>query len=111
MILLRRQIALLFAVGALGVAVSVPLAIAKKSKRESATQMDERQRALHALNRLAFGPRPGDVKRVVAMGVDKWIDHNSTRTRLKTTLSMPALSIRTLRMNTREIAENFPPPR
>ena len=36
--------------------------------------MDERERAIHALNRLTFGPRPGDVDRVLAMGVDRWID-------------------------------------
>jgi uncharacterized protein (DUF1800 family) len=34
----------------------------------------ERRRADHALNRLAFGARPGDVDRVVAMGVDRWIE-------------------------------------
>ena len=33
-----------------------------------------RARALHVLNRLTYGPRPGDVDRVVAMGVDKFID-------------------------------------
>ena len=33
-----------------------------------------RQRVLHALNRLGFGPRPGDVDRVLSIGVDKWID-------------------------------------
>ncbi len=32
------------------------------------------QQAQHALNRLAFGPRPGDVARVRAMGVDMWVD-------------------------------------
>ncbi len=35
---------------------------------------DERARALHALNRLTFGPRPGDVDRVVAMGIDRFVD-------------------------------------
>jgi uncharacterized protein (DUF1800 family) len=30
--------------------------------------------ALHVLNRLAFGPAPGDVERVMAMGVDRYID-------------------------------------
>ena len=29
---------------------------------------------LHALNRLTYGPRPGDVERVKAMGLQKWID-------------------------------------
>ncbi|SDC33665.1 Uncharacterized conserved protein, DUF1800 family [Massilia sp. PDC64] len=30
--------------------------------------------ALHVLNRLAYGPRPGDVERVATMGVQRWID-------------------------------------
>ena len=33
-----------------------------------------RDSALHALNRLAYGPRPGDVPRVAAEGVMPWID-------------------------------------
>jgi uncharacterized protein (DUF1800 family) len=33
-----------------------------------------REQAHHVLNRLAFGPRPGEVDRVVAMGVDRWIE-------------------------------------
>jgi uncharacterized protein (DUF1800 family) len=31
-------------------------------------------RILHALNRLTFGPRPGDVDAVRAMGLEKWFD-------------------------------------
>src|SRR5688500_2895394 len=30
---------------------------------------------LHALNRLTFGPRPGDVERVQRAGLADWIDH------------------------------------
>jgi uncharacterized protein (DUF1800 family) len=30
--------------------------------------------ALHALNRLGYGPRPGDLQRVLQMGVDAYID-------------------------------------
>ncbi|HKO57530.1 MAG TPA: DUF1800 domain-containing protein [Thermoanaerobaculia bacterium] len=40
----------------------------------SQAQLTERQRAQHALNRLAFGARPGDVDRVLQLGVDKWIE-------------------------------------
>jgi uncharacterized protein (DUF1800 family) len=29
---------------------------------------------VHALNRLAYGPRPGDVERIKKMGLAKWID-------------------------------------
>src|ERR1043165_8103242 len=36
-------------------------------------RLSERQRAQHALNRLAFGARPGDVDRVLEIGVDKWV--------------------------------------
>jgi uncharacterized protein (DUF1800 family) len=32
------------------------------------------QRALHALNRLGYGPKPGDVEKVVAMGAERYID-------------------------------------
>jgi uncharacterized protein (DUF1800 family) len=31
------------------------------------------QQVLHVLNRLAFGPAPGDVQRVRSIGVDRWI--------------------------------------
>jgi uncharacterized protein (DUF1800 family) len=34
---------------------------------------DLQAQALHVLNRLAFGPRPGDVERVASMGVQRWI--------------------------------------
>jgi uncharacterized protein (DUF1800 family) len=36
-------------------------------------KLTARQRAEHALNRLGFGPRPGEVERVAAEGVDKLI--------------------------------------
>jgi uncharacterized protein (DUF1800 family) len=32
------------------------------------------QQIIHALNRLTFGPRPGDAQKVRAMGLDKWVD-------------------------------------
>jgi uncharacterized protein (DUF1800 family) len=36
-------------------------------------RMTERERAIHALDRLAYGPRPGEVDKVLAEGVDAWI--------------------------------------
>jgi uncharacterized protein (DUF1800 family) len=45
------------------------------SKRAPAVQpLTEAERATHALNRLTFGPRPGDLERVQAIGVKKWIE-------------------------------------
>ncbi len=40
----------------------------------SDSKLNDRQRALHALNRLAFGPRPGEVDAVMKDGVDRWIE-------------------------------------
>lgn len=39
-----------------------------------AAPLPPRQQAVHVLNRLAFGPRPGDVERVQRMGVQQYID-------------------------------------
>src|SRR2546430_11088557 len=38
------------------------------------TPLTPRDSAFHALNRLAYGPRPGEVPRVAAEGVMRWID-------------------------------------
>jgi uncharacterized protein (DUF1800 family) len=72
--------------------------------------MEEPKRALHALNRLTFGPRPGDIDRVIAMGVDKWIDQQLHPDKIDDQgLDARLAAFRTLRMSTREIVENFPP--
>lgn len=36
--------------------------------------LSEEEKILHALNRLAFGPRPGDVERVRKIGLKSWIE-------------------------------------
>ena len=42
--------------------------------RETPGGIPKDERVLHALNRLTFGPRPGDVARVQAMGLDAWFE-------------------------------------
>ncbi len=39
------------------------------------TELQGQERVLHALNRLTFGPRPGDVAAVQKMGLDTWFEH------------------------------------
>jgi hypothetical protein len=64
---------------------------------------------LHALNRLTFGPRPGDVQRVMAIGVDKWIDLQLHPDKIDdSALNARLEPFRTLRMNPKELAEDFP---
>lgn len=36
--------------------------------------LSQEQRALHVLNRLAYGPKPGDVEQVIGMGVEHYIN-------------------------------------
>jgi uncharacterized protein (DUF1800 family) len=109
---LRRQIIPFATVFLVGLGFCVQLALASKNKRGSAVvETNQQKRALHALNRLAFGPRPGDVKRVAAMGVDKWIDQQLYPDKIDDhALDARLAPFRTLRMDTREIVENFPPP-
>jgi uncharacterized protein (DUF1800 family) len=78
------------------------------SDRESPSRIEQR-RALHALNRLTFGPRPGDVQKVAAMGVEQWIELQLHPDKINDSALEARLEpFRTLRMNTKELAENFP---
>jgi uncharacterized protein (DUF1800 family) len=43
-------------------------------KLAPAVPLNDRERALQLLDRFTFGPRPGDVDRVMAMGADKWFE-------------------------------------
>ena len=60
----RRIIALLLLV----------LAAATPAAAETPSDTAADARALHVLNRLGYGPRPGDVARVKAMGVERYIE-------------------------------------
>jgi uncharacterized protein (DUF1800 family) len=103
-----------FAVGLLGfsLACTVPQVLADKEDKAASRLNDNAQRrALHALNRLTFGPRPGDIQRVMAMGIDQWIDLQLHPGKIDdTALDARLEPLRTLRMSTNEIAEDFPDP-
>ena len=90
-------------------ALCAQMALAKKGKETSSSQMPEQKRAMHALNRLTFGPRQGDSNRVMAMGVDQWMDQQLHPDKIDDhALEARLVPLRTLRMDTREIVENFP---
>ncbi len=73
--------------------------------------MDAHRRAVHVLNRFTFGPRPGEVERVAAIGVDKWFEDQLHPERIgDSALEARLAPLRSLRMDTRELVENFPPP-
>jgi len=70
------------------------------------------QRAEHALNRLTFGPRPGDLQHVQALGIKKWIDLQLHPERIPENpfLTSKLLPLDTLRMSTAQMLQNYPSP-
>lgn len=68
------------------------------------TELNEDEAITHALDRLGYGPRPGDVERIRQMGLEKWISqqlHPETlsdsaaedRVAAYSTISMPAAAL------------------
>ena len=93
--------------------IAPQLLAGKKEKEKAASSLNDndQRRAQHALNRLTFGPRPGDVQQVMAMGVDRWIDLQLHPNRIDdSALDARLEPLRTLLMTTKEITEDFPDP-
>ena len=75
-------------------------------------KMTKDEQVLHALSRLTFGPRPGDVEAVARMGVKKWIDLQLHPERIP---ENPALAehlapLESLRLSQADTARNYPNP-
>src|SRR5580692_1985926 len=90
----------------------------KKPKRDPAlknlpiTELSADEAIFHALNRLAYGPRPGDVERVRQMGLAKWIDQQLN----PNSIDDKALEARledypTLKMSAANLIEDYPQPK
>jgi uncharacterized protein (DUF1800 family) len=74
-----------------------------------ASKLTDEQRALHALNRLTFGPRPGDLQKVKDTDVDDWIEQQLHPEEISDSVLDGKLGpFRTLRMSTRELVQTFP---
>jgi uncharacterized protein (DUF1800 family) len=111
---LRRRRLLVAAALLVTAALTAQIALGRKKDKPAGEtmpmRMNDRKRAVHALNRLTFGPRPGDVERVTQMGVDKWIELELHPDKIDdSALDARLAPFRTLRMGTKEIVENFPP--
>ena len=84
----------------------------KSLKGLPVTELSEDEAILHALNRLGFGPRPGDMEHVRQMGLEKWIEQQ-----LKPgSIDDSALQARlerypTLAMSAAQLLDEFPQPK
>jgi hypothetical protein len=76
------------------------------------TELSEDEAILHALNRLAYGPRPGDVERVRQMGLAKWIEQQLDPKSIDDRAAEARLEqFPTLRMSTAKLLEEYPRPK
>ena len=103
--------------------IDLPSALAsaspeKKNKQDASlknlpiTELSAEEAIQHALNRLAYGPRPGDVERVKQMGLAKWIDQQLN----PNSIDDKALEARldfypTLHMSSAKLIEEYPQPK
>ncbi|MGH9704359.1 MAG: DUF1800 domain-containing protein, partial [Candidatus Acidiferrales bacterium] len=75
------------------------------------TELTEDQAILHALDRLAYGPRPGDLERIRQMGLEKWIHQQLKPESLDDSAAEARLTgLTTLKMSSAKLVSEFPPP-
>jgi uncharacterized protein (DUF1800 family) len=67
---------------------------------------------LHALNRLAYGPRPGDIERIHQTGLAKWIDRQLNPNSIDDKAVEARISnLPTLHLSTAKLIEEYPQPK
>jgi uncharacterized protein (DUF1800 family) len=97
---------------ALSLLPAAPPAKTPESTASFANRLPKDKEALHALSRLTFGPRPGDVEAVQRMGVKKWVDLqlHPERIRESDVLASKLSPLETLRLSNEELTLKYPPP-
>ena len=76
------------------------------------TELSTDEAILHTLNRLAYGPRPGDVERVRQTGLAKWIDQQLNPKSIDDSAMESRLSeYPTLYMSTAQLLAEYPRPK
>jgi uncharacterized protein (DUF1800 family) len=93
-------------------AATEPITLDKKFKGKlPITELTEDEAILHAMNRLAYGPRPGDVEQVRRAGLEKWIEQQlHPETINDADLNLRLERYPTLAMSSKRLLEEFPHP-
>ncbi len=107
----RRRASRAFALAAALALVSNSLLVAVAQSKASAQKMTDEQRVVHVLNRLAFGPRPGEVERVRRMGVEAYIEQQLNPSKIDdSALEARLRNFPTLSMSNGELLAKYPQP-
>src|SRR6476620_2290848 len=89
----------------------LPAASLASVPAESKKPLTEQQRILHVLNRLGFGARPGDVERVKAMGLQKYIDRQLDPASIDDSVAEAKVkNLEVFNMTTAEVFAKYPNP-
>ncbi len=93
------------------VAANLP-AISAGPDRRFSRQLSKTDQIAHALNRLTFGPRPGDAARVRTLRLKRWIDLQLHPARIveNPILAAKLQTLDSLAMSSAQLVENYPPP-
>jgi uncharacterized protein (DUF1800 family) len=79
--------------------------------KSSAKPLSDDQRILHVLNRLGFGARPGDVEKVKAIGLQKYIDQQLNPASINDAVAEGKVkSLDIFNMSTAELFAKYPNP-
>jgi len=85
--------------------------LADTQKNSKKQRLSEAQKIIHVLNRLGFGARPGDVERVKAMGVEKYINEQLNPETIPDVVAENKVKdLGALNMTTAELYEKYPQP-
>ncbi len=89
------------------VGTSGPIGLAGEQKSAVPSKPDDRT-IVHVLNRLGYGPTPGDIARVRELGLQAYIDQQLQPGRIADTdMTVRLAGLQTLNMSTREMAEEY----
>jgi uncharacterized protein (DUF1800 family) len=75
------------------------------------TELTEDQAIQHALNRLAYGPRPEDIEHIRQIGLEKWIDQQLHPESIDdAALEERLQQYPTIKMSSQQLFTEYPPP-
>lgn len=114
---MRRSFIALLLTGVTAAAVAHTIAD-KDSKQQAAQtanffqQVDQHEKIIHALDRLTWGPAPGDVAEVEKIGLKKWIDLQLHPDRIPENpgLVSQLQGLPTVQMSSGDLLQHYPPP-
>lgn len=77
--------------------------------KKGSSKLTDNQRIAHILNRIGFGPRPGDIERVKKVGLDKYIEQQLHPERIDDSATEARLGgLDSLKLNIAETYDKYP---